>query len=261
MAPISVAAALREGLFKRIPRSILLSATLGPSQGGFAWFRERLGLEKAEALELGSPFPYERNVVLDVEEGLPDPSQDRVGFEREASERAANLVVENGGRALILCTSWRFLRQCRQILEPRLREAGIPLLVQGDQPLHQLIQRKQELPESVLIGTDSLWEGIDIPGDAVTLVILTRFPFPVPTHPLTQARMEAVERQGLSSFMHYSVPHALLKFRQGCGRLIRSSKDKGKVVILDPRARRKSYGRRFLDALPPCRHNEEDLGI
>jgi len=256
-----VANALREGLFRRVPRSILLSATLGPREGGFAWFRKRLGLEKAEALELGSPFPYERNVVLDVEEGLPDPSKDRDAFETEASQRAADLVVENGGRSLILCTSWRFLRRCREILAPRLAEVGLTLLVQGDQPLHQLIQRKREQPESVLIGTDSLWEGIDIPGDAVTLVILTRFPFPVPTHPLTQARMEAVEREGLSSFTHYSVPHALLKFRQGFGRLVRSSEDRGKVVILDPRARRKSYGRRFLDALPPCRHDDDDMGI
>jgi len=130
------------------------------------------------------------------------------------------------------------------------------MLVQGDEPLPRLIERKKDRPDSVLLGTDSLWEGIDIPGDAVTLVILTRFPFPVPTHPLTAARQDEIQRQGRSSFSDYSLPQAILKFCQGFGRLVRSGSDRGKVVVLDPRVRRKAYGRRFLDALPRCRDPE-----
>ncbi|MEZ5988248.1 MAG: ATP-dependent DNA helicase [Planctomycetota bacterium] len=182
-APVSVAGLLREGLFGRLPRAVLVSATLGPRADGFAWFRSRLGLEHARALELGSPFPYERNVELAVDDGLPDPVREPTAFADEASARAAELCLENGGRALVLCTSWRFLERCRAALEDRLAGSGITLLVQGTEPLPRLVDRKRAEPASVLLGTDSLWEGVDIPGDAVTLVVLTRFPFPVPSHP------------------------------------------------------------------------------
>ena len=209
---------------------------------------------------MGSPFPYHENVTIELADDLPDPKENVERFETESAQKIKELCLANSGRALILCTSWRFVTLCRSILASSLTDAGITLLVQGDAPLPQLLQQKREDATSVLLGTDSLWEGIDIPGDAVTLVILTRFPFPVPSHPLTAARMAEIERNGQSSFQHYSLPLAILKFRQGFGRLVRSSKDKGRVVILDPRARRKRYGRQFLDALPRCKIEEEHRG-
>ena len=261
-APVRVSEHLREALFERHdmatspearPTTVLVSATLGPPDDGFAWLRGRLGAESADALRVDSPFPYEQNVELHVAEGLPDPGQDSRAFEHEAAERVAELVLDNDGRALVLCTSWRQVESCREALERALEGSGIELLCQGERPLAQLIDAKRSCPRSVLIGTDSLWEGIDLRGDAVTLVVLTRFPFPVPSHPLTAARIEEIERSGRSSFAEYTLPLAMLKFRQGFGRLVRSSADRGRVVVLDPRARRRRYGQRFLDSLPRCR--------
>lgn len=251
-APVRVSSLLAEALFRRIPRSVLVSATLGPPEKGFAWIRSRLGVENGRSLRLGSPFPYEENVKLDIREGLPDPVTKTRDFETAANSVIRDLCLENRGRALVLFTSWRFLRTCAGVLAPAMEEESIELLVQGEQPLGRLIARKRSVPESVLLGTDSLWEGIDIPGDALTLLILTRFPFPVPSHPLTAARIEELERRGLGGFSHYSLPQATLKFCQGFGRLVRRADDKGRVVILDPRTRLKSYGRVFLDAIPRC---------
>ncbi len=252
-APVRVATILGSALFAEMPRAILVSATLGPAERGFEWLRSRLGVRKARTLLVGSPFPYADNVELVLEEGLPDPGNDAGEFERQAGHRIRELCIENDGRALVLFTSWRMLERCRELAEPELARHGIDLLVQGDEPTTRLIDKKREDERSVLFGTDTLWEGIDLPGDAVTLVILTRFPFPVPSHPLIAARCEQLERSGQSGFAGYSVPLAVLKFKQGFGRLVRSAADHGRVVILDPRARRRAYGRRFLEALPKCR--------
>jgi ATP-dependent DNA helicase DinG len=159
-------------------------------------------------------------------------------------------VLRNGGHALVLCTSWAAVRKLAAFLGPPLSTAGISLLVQGDDALAKLLARKQAEPTSVLLGTDSLWEGIDVPGEALTLVVVVRLPFSRPDHPLTRARMRAVEQAGGNAFADYSLPEAVLKFRQGFGRLVRSSRDHGKVVVLDPRARTRPYGREFLEALP-----------
>ncbi len=250
-APIRVDELLRKNLFTQVPRAILVSATLGPPKNKFAWIRGRLGLDEARALHLGSPFPYEQNVKLEIEEGLPDPGHP--DFAGEASRSILRHCLENEGRALVLCTSWRFLKRVTQSLREPLQAKGIELLVQGEAPLRDLLDRKREEPRSVLVGTDSLWEGIDIPGDALTLVLLTRFPFPVPSQPLAQARTEQIEREGGSGFFDYSLPRAVVKFRQGFGRLVRRGTDEGKIVILDPRILRKSYGRAFLSALPKCK--------
>lgn len=255
-SPIEIGELLRQHLFPHLSRAVLVSGTLGPPEGDFAWLRSRLGIDQARCVRVGSPFPYEDNVEVVLEEGLPDPGDEPAAFEQEACTRIRDHCLANGGRALVLCTSWRFLDHCRAALAPALAAAGLPLLVQGDRPLTQLVEEKRRKPESVLVGTDTLWEGIDIPGEALTLLILTRFPFPVPSHPLIAARCEAIERQGQSGFDGYSVPLALLKFRQGFGRLVRSASDRGRVVVLDPRARRRSYGRRFLVALPKCRTAE-----
>ena len=250
-SPIRVDELLRKTLFEQVPRSILVSATLGPAQNNFAWIRGRLGLDKARSLHLGSPFPYEKNVTLEIEENLPDPLHR--DFPGEAGRSILRHCLENKGRALVLCTSWSFLRRVTQTLRDPLQAEGIELLVQGEAPLRDLLDRKREEPTTVLIGTDSLWEGIDIPGEALTLVLLTRFPFPVPSQPLAMARTEQIEKEGGSGFFDYSLPRAIVKFRQGFGRLVRRGTDTGKIVILDPRILRKNYGRNFLKALPKCK--------
>jgi ATP-dependent DNA helicase DinG len=189
-------------------------------------------------------------VQLVLETGMPDPGSAPQQFKQRVAERTLDYVLDNGGSALVLCTSWDFVRSLSEQLAPELRKADIPLLVQGSAPMNKLLEQKRSMPNSVLIGTDSLWEGIDVPGEALTLVIVTRLPFQNPSHPLTKARMKALEQRGGDSFRDWSLPEAILKFRQGFGRLIRSQQDHGKVVVLDPRMKTKAYGRRFLASLP-----------
>lgn len=249
-APLDVSQALRTHLFDAGPTAILTSATLGTGGDDFGWLRRQLGLDRAKTLRLGSPFDYDRAVEFVVEEAMPDPAQDAAAFRREVAARTERHVLEHGGRALILCTSWDFVRHLAQALRAPLAARGIELLVQGEAPLNRLLERKRDEPTSVLIGTDSLWEGIDVRGDALSLVVITRLPFHSPGHPLTQARLKMLEQQGRDPFVEHSLPEAILKFRQGFGRLIRGSREKGKVVVLDPRVRTKRYGRAFLQALP-----------
>jgi len=249
-APLDVSHALRQHLFTR-QTAVLVSATLGPaSDDGFRWVRGRLGIDDADTRRLGSPFDYGRNVRVVLEEAMPDPGHQADAFGRELGERVRQHVLANGGRALVLCTSWGAVRQLADALRAPLAEAAIELLVQGDAPLARLLERKRAEPTSVLLGTDSLWEGIDIRGDALTLLLLTRFPFANPGHPLTRARMRAIESRGGQAFFEQTLPEAVLKFRQGFGRLVRSAEDRGTVVILDPRVRSRPYGREFLQALP-----------
>ncbi len=250
-APLEVAPALREYVFGQGRTAVLVSATLAP--GGdrdFGWLRSRLGIDDGDALQLGSPFDYRNAVQVTIEEALPDPGREPDAFLTEAKARVREHVLANGGRALVLCTSWKVVREIADFLRPSLEQEGIRLLIQGEESLARLLIAKQSEPTSVLIGTDSLWEGIDLPGEALTLLVVMRFPFQRPDHPLTRARMRAIEQRGGNSFADYSLPEAVLKFRQGFGRLVRSGTDHGKVVVLDPRARTKPYGRIFLDALP-----------
>ncbi|MCA8975700.1 MAG: ATP-dependent DNA helicase [Planctomycetes bacterium] len=250
-APLDVSATLRQHLFGNGPTSVLVSATMGTGDDAeFRWFRQRLGLERATALQLDSPFDYDRAVEIVIEEAMPDPTQQERAFRVEAAERTARHILDNGGHALVLCTSWAMVREFAERLRPRLEFEGIELLVQGEAPLNHLLAKKRDVPTSVLLGTDSLWEGIDVPGEALSLLVITRLPFQNPSHPLTKARLSNLARQGKEPFADHSLPEAILKFRQGFGRLIRNEHDRGKVVILDPRVRTKAYGRRFLAALP-----------
>ena len=249
-APLDVSATLRDHLFGSGVTAVLTSATLATGRDdAFTWCRSRLGLDDARTLRLGSPFDYDRLVEFVVEEAMPDPTQGDA-YRREVVERTLRHVLDNGGRALVLCTSWEFVRGLAQSLRAPLQEAGIELLVQGEAPLARLLERKREEPTSVLLGTDSLWEGIDVRGGALTLLVVTKLPFQSPGHPLTQARLEALRARGHDPFAVHSLPEAILRFRQGFGRLVRSSNDRGKVVVMDPRVRTKAYGRQFLGALP-----------
>jgi ATP-dependent DNA helicase DinG len=250
-APLDVSQALRQNLFSSGVTAVMTSATLSTGEDAeFTWLRRTLGIDDADHLRVGSPFDYDRLVDLVLEEAMPDPMQQAAEFRREAAERITRHVLDNGGRALVLCTSWEFVRHLGAALRRPLTDAGIDLLVQGEAPLQRLLEHKRAQPTSVLIGTDSLWEGIDLRGDALTLLVITRLPFQSPGHPLTQARLAELRRQGRDPFAEQTLPEAILKFRQGFGRLVRSSEDRGKVVVLDPRVRTKAYGRRFVQALP-----------
>jgi ATP-dependent DNA helicase DinG len=250
-APLEVAPVLREHLFSQLGSAVLVSATLGPGDDReFTWLRRRLGLDAARTLRLGSPFDYRRQVELVVESDLPDPVRDSAGFNQASCARTVDYVIDNGGRALVLCTSWSFVKQVATALRRALAGTDIELLVQGEMATAQLLHLKATKPTSVLVGTDSLWEGIDIRGDALTLVIVTRLPFAQPDHPLVKARHRSIAARGGDAFAEDSLPEAILKFRQGFGRLVRSATDTGRVVVLDPRATTRGYGRRFLGALP-----------
>ncbi|MGE0143567.1 MAG: ATP-dependent DNA helicase [Planctomycetota bacterium] len=251
-APLSVGDALSKHVFAAPRNAILVSATLAPgATDDLSWFGAQLGVrERFDSLRAGSPFDFARNMRVRLATAMPDPTTAADAFQRRCCEVVRDAVLQRGGRALVLCTSWSFVRAIAEELRTPLEDAGIPLLVQSKAPMRELLQRKRNEPTSVLVGADTLWEGIDVPGDALTLVIVTRLPFSPPDHPLTRARMKAIEARGGDPFREASLPEAVLRFRQGIGRLIRRADDKGEVLILDPRVRTKPYGRAFLGALP-----------
>ncbi|MEM1059381.1 MAG: helicase C-terminal domain-containing protein [Verrucomicrobiota bacterium] len=250
-APVEVAPYLRRLLFRPRQSVVVTSATLSTGRG-LSYFQQRLGAEVAETLQVDSPFDLERQMRVAIPKTMPLPT-DRARYDVALADWIRHFTRETNGGAFVLFTSYASLSAIAQKLEPFFREEGMHFLRQGgDKPRSHLLEEFKRTPNSVLFGTDSFWQGVDVPGDALRNVIITRLPFAVPDHPLTAAKLEHIERQGGNPFGDYSVPEAILKFRQGVGRLIRTKQDRGLVAILDNRVLTKGYGKSFLAVLPKC---------
>jgi ATP-dependent DNA helicase DinG len=253
-APLSVDELLHEKVFNRFATIILSSATLTTNRH-FEYIKSRLGLqhlppEKLIEVLLPSSFNYSDQVILGIPKDVPSP--DHPDFARELTELVKRSIEISEGRALVLFTSYSLLLRLFKELQAPLEAEGFQALMQGQAPRHRLLEIFRGDTTSVLFATDSFWEGVDVVGESLENVILTKLPFSVPKEPVIEARVEALERAGKNSFLEYSVPQAVIKFKQGFGRLIRSREDFGSIMIFDRRILEKSYGRVFLESLPDC---------
>ena len=250
-APIDLAPVLRRMIFRDNCCCVMTSATLAVGRADLSYFRERIGGTEAEPLQLGSPFDLQKQMKLFVVQKMPDPRD--AGYAKQLEHWIAHFVQKTEGCAFVLFTSYRDMQLVAGEMQKFFVEQDMNLLVQGGgAPRSKLLEQFKSTPRSVLFGTDSFWGGVDVPGEALSNVIITRLPFAVPDTPLIEAKLELVQERGGDAFTEYSLPEAILKLRQGVGRLIRTKTDRGIIVILDNRIVTKPYGRAFMQALPKC---------
>jgi ATP-dependent DNA helicase DinG len=247
---------LHEGLFTPMEALVCTSATMRTGSD-FAWWLRRTGagLSESSRVTCGvfpSPFPYKTALLFAVPTDAPSPT-DSDAFQAYTDEAVCALIQAAQGRTRVLFTSYSSLRQTRDAARAYLRGASYTLLTQGEDDRSRLLERFKADTSSVLFATDSFWEGIDVPGESLSQVIIVKLPFRVPSEPVFAARCEAIEAKGGNPFMELSVPDGVIKFRQGFGRLLRHTSDRGAVVLLDRRVTEKAYGRIFLDSIPETR--------
>jgi ATP-dependent DNA helicase DinG len=254
-APVDVSDELRERLWEDGPTTVLVSATLTTGEDA-RFVRRRLGLDHAREAVVGSPYDFAEQALLYLPKAMPDPRSD--GFIDRAADEIVSLLALSEGRALVLTSSYRALDAYRDRVRGRV---PYELLVQGEAPRERLLERFRAEVGSVLLATSTFWQGVDVPGESLSLLVIDKLPFSAPGDPLHEARCEAVERVGGDWFMDYALPTAVLQLRQGFGRLIRGHTDRGVVAILDPRLRTKGYGRAFIAALPRCPVAEDPAAV
>jgi ATP-dependent DNA helicase DinG len=253
--PLDLAPILKEALFDRVETIVVTSATLATG-GDFAFYRERVGLQlepnrvRYEEV-LASPFDFPSQCLFGVPTDLADPRGDQLGHDRALATVVLELAHASDGGMFVLFTSHAALRRVASAVRTSLG-ARWPLLVQGEAPRDLLLRRFREAGSAILFGTDSFWEGVDVPGKSLRALVLAKLPFKVPTEPLTAARLERLEMEGRNAFMHYLVPQAALKLKQGFGRLIRTTTDVGVVILMDSRIVTRRYGVLLLESLPPA---------
>jgi len=248
-APVEVASHLRREVFEPIPPVAMTSATL-TVDSRFDYLRYRLGFDDADELLLPSPFDTENNVLLYLPPCAPDPRREPNAFVDSVALETKLLLDASRGRAFVLFTSYEMMRRVSGLVNSL--GSKHTLLQQGELPREQLLDRFRQDLHSTLFGVHSFWQGVDVPGEALQCVIIVKLPFDVPTDPVTEARMEALADAGFDPFSSYLLPGAIMMLRQGVGRLIRTMEDRGVIAILDPRVKTMSYGRYFLNSLPPC---------
>ncbi|HEY5894737.1 MAG TPA: helicase C-terminal domain-containing protein [Chthoniobacterales bacterium] len=251
--PVDLAAHLRQMFFRPDNTCVLTSATLGTGRDDLDYFRRRVGAlpDEVQGEIIGGPFDYEAQMRLYIVRKIPDPRDD--GYQEALETWIAHFLERTHGRAFVLFTSYKALQTTAERMASFFAHSAFTLLVQGQgMPRHRLIEEFKKCGNGVLFGTDSFWQGVDVPGEALQNVIITRLPFAVPDHPLIEAKLEHIEARGGDPFTEFSLPEAILKFRQGVGRLIRTKQDKGIIVVLDNRILAKRYGKAFLAAMPEC---------